>query len=486
MGRLIAVGIGIRVVAALVLVVGPWTNSADELTGWDVERFQAIAEIDGRPWVDAEVEYPPGSVVAIEALARSGVVGTHRALVLASLAVDVAAAAAVGALGGRRAAAAYLTLGLPLVPMGLLRFDLWAVLAAVLGLAALRQRRPAAFALFAVAGALIKVWPALLVAGAAAVGRWRAAAAAIGLGATAGVVWLGWTGWSLDALDQVLSMRGATGWHAESVAGSIEALRTGEEPTLQQNAYRLGILDERVVLAGRALTLAVIGAAVALALRVTRSRVPEAGGPGRPDRAEIVPQDAVPEGAGPEDAVPEVEPGRGGPDPTADETHVVALVLVAAVAALIVTSPLLSPQFLLWLTPWAALAARGPAWTPRLVDPGTALAGPWPLVWVGTFAATALTGAVLTIYGPAGVAGPQAASLLLARDGALAATLVAALVALASAPRSPHGAPAGTPGGSPSSGRAEDALRHGGPGPGPAGTDAQISDVADEAGGLAD
>ncbi len=439
MGRLLAVGIGVRVVAALVLLVGPWTNSPDELAGWDVERFQAIADIEGQPWVDAEVEYPPGSVALIEGLARSGVVGTHRVVVLASLAVDLAAAAAVGALGGRRAAAAYLTLGLPLVPMGLLRFDLWAVLAALLGLAALRQRRPAAFALFTVAGALIKVWPALLVAGAAALGRWRAAGAAVGLGIVAGAAWLGWTGWSLDALEQVLSMRGATGWHAESVAGSIEALRTGAEPTLQQNAYRLGTLDERVVLAGRALTLVVIGLAVLLALRAWRRHHPSPDvGPATPERAAVT------------------------------ELEVVALVLVAAVAALLVTSPLLSPQFLLWLTPWAALAPGRPAWTIRALDAGSSAAGPWPLIQMGTLAATALTGGVLLAFGPSGVAEQQAALLLLTRDGALIAVIVVALVALAR------------------SGRPEDALGQGGPGPGPAGADPEVGHVADESSGLTD
>ena len=55
----------------------------------------------------AEVEYPPGSVCRDRGLlARPDVVGTHRVLVLASLAVDLAVAAAVGAArgatGGRR------------------------------------------------------------------------------------------------------------------------------------------------------------------------------------------------------------------------------------------------------------------------------------------------------------------------------------------------------------------------------------------------
>ncbi|MEL7155702.1 MAG: hypothetical protein AAFN30_03780 [Actinomycetota bacterium] len=421
MQRLILAAIGLRVLAALVLVVGPWTNSPAELEGWDVERFQAISEVEGRPWVDEPVEYPPGSVVAIEAVARSGVVGTHRVLTLASLLVDLAVAFAVGGLGGRRAAAAYLVLGLPLVPMGLLRFDLWAALAAVLAAAALRQRRPGGFALFAAAGALIKVWPALIVAAAVATRRFRAAGAATVAMAAAGIAWLGWAGWSLDPVDQVLSLRGATGWHLESIPGSIVALATGADPVLEQNAYRIGTLDERLVVAGRAVTVAVVVAATALALARR----------------------------------------RGGPTTDDDETPVVALVMVAAVGALVVTSPLLSPQFLLWLTPWVALIPHRPS-----TDRGAGPIARWPTLWLLTFAATATTGVVLTVYGPPRLAEPTPALLLLGRDGLLVGIVLVALVGLAR------------------SGRAEGSLGQGGAAPGPTGAEPEVDQVADEAGPL--
>ena len=73
------------------------------------------------------------------------------------------------------------------------------------------------------------------------------------------------------------------------------------EPTLQQNAYRLGTLDERVVLAGRALTVALIGVAVLLGLRATRRHTTTA--PAAPQL------DADVDAAAPVDATePDVDP----------------------------------------------------------------------------------------------------------------------------------------------------------------------------------
>ena len=96
--------VAVRVAAAAVLVAGPWTNEPSELAGWDVACFQQLADEPGRPYADHEVEYPPGSVVLIEALAGGGVVRTHRLLVTLSLAVDLGVAALVQRLGGDRAA----------------------------------------------------------------------------------------------------------------------------------------------------------------------------------------------------------------------------------------------------------------------------------------------------------------------------------------------------------------------------------------------
>ncbi len=422
---LVILAVAVRVVAAAVLVAGPWTNQASELAGWDVARFQQMADEPGRPYADHEVEYPPGSVVLIESLAGGGVVPTHRLLVTLSLAVDLGVAALVRRLGGDRAAGAYLLLGLPLVPMGLLRFDLWAALAAVgaVAVASSPATRPGsltpragtgggrseigppgplpatltadlAVGTLVAAGALVKVWPALLVAALWAGGRGRAAAASLAAMAAAGVVWLAWAGAGLDPVRQVLSLRGATGWHLESIPGSLVALFGSSRPELQLDAFRIGHLDSRLVLAGRVIALAVVAA---LAVGVRRSRRTAPTDPGHR---------AV---AGP------------------------ALVMLGATATLIVTAPLLSPQFLLWLTPWAALQVAGPA-----AGDARSREGPRRLVAL-TAVATTVTGATLTVFGPPDVGRPLPALLLLGRDAALVALIG---LAVRTALR-PSGTPAG-------------------------------------------
>jgi hypothetical protein len=408
-----------RAVVALALAAGPWTDQPTELDGWDVARFQAMADAPGRHYLDHAVEYPPGSVVIIEALAVSDVVTTHRLLVAGGLVVDLGIAAALAHWWRRPVALAYLALGLPLLPMGYVRLDLWAAAAAVAGGVALARRRPVLFGSAVTVGAMIKLWPVLLVAPALALGRRREAGWATGSLAVAGLVWLACAGWSLDPVDQVISLRGATGWHVESVGGSLTALVTGAEPELQLDAFRIGVLDGRLVLVGRVITAAAVAALVVAGRRATA-------------------------GAGTSDTPPELA----------------AVIMLGSVAALIITAPLLSPQFLLWLTPWAAV----------LIGNQVAGGGPtvdrWPAA--ATTGAVLITAATLAAFGPPHLHHPVAATALLVRDGLLVAVVAGCVVALAGR-----------------SDRAEDPLGNGGPGPGPAGPETGVDQVPEVPGSLA-
>lgn len=382
----------VRAMAASALLFGPWTDEAEELAGWDASRFQAIHDAPGRPWIDHDVEYPPGSVALIEMITVGGgvvghgVVGTQRLLVALSLVVDLGVA---GLLERHRrdAGLAYLVLGTAAVPAGLLRFDLWAAGCTAIGLvtlAGLRRERPRSpgldrnltirnlaiggFALAVTAGAAIKISPGLLIPVAFAVRRRTEALAAVAVGATIGGAWLFWAG--SGALTQITSLRGVTGWHVESVPGSLLALLGDGQPRFEADAYRIGTLDDGIVLAGRVVTgLVVLG----LCLLAHRTSATQAG------------------------------PGESA-----------ALAMLGSTAALIVTAPLVSPQFLLWLTPPAALA-----WACGQRRPAVLTGG-----------AIALTALTLATFGPSGVDHPIAATLLLLRDGLLIGIIVSCAVHL--------------------------------------------------------
>lgn len=395
--------VAVRLAVVGVLAFGPATDEPGELAGWDAERFQVIAERDGAAWVDEPVEYPPGSVVILDRLAGADVVETHRRLLVLSLALDLAVAGLLANRIGRTTGAAHLVLGLPLVPLGYQRLDTIVTAVAVVGALALLTatgggRRPgrtgdpgsrgiellAGVAL--AVGALIKVWPAVLAVPAIALRRWRAVATAVVVGATAGVGWLLTVGNGLEPVDQVLSLRGAVGWHVESLPGSLVALVSGEDARLELNAYRIGTLDPLLVTAGRVLAVAVM---VALAVAGRRSV------------------------------------GRG-----ADPVMTLGLTALGATGALLATAPLLSPQFLVWTTPWVALLVapgHGPAGRPTTA-PGTA-------VRAGALAAVAglLTGVTLTLFRPDGLTDTLPALLLVARNVLLLAVPVVCLLALRAA-----------------------------------------------------
>ncbi len=387
------------------LIAGPWTDSAGELAGWDVERFARIATIDGKPWQDADVEYPPGSVVVFEVLGDIGagtgepveVVGLHRAVVAAGLIVDLVVAGLVTLLGRWSAGRRYLLLGLPLVPMGLLRLDLWATALAVGAIAlALIPASPGeradgstgarrfglgvvAAGVAVAAGTMVKIWPALVVPALWSMPRVRAAVAGVVATLAATALWLWWAGVGLAPIDQVVSLRGASGWHVESLPGAAVALWSGltggahaDTTRFELNAYRIGTLDPLLVSVGRVVVVAVI---VALAVRARRS--------------------------------------------TREPVLRAAAVMLGATAALIVTAPLLSPQFLLWLTPWAALVpwrlhggenGNGASATAGLLHP-----------MVLTALAVALTGLILGVYGPPAVNQVVPAAGLTIRNMVLAA-----------------------------------------------------------------
>jgi len=303
---------------------------ADQLD--DASRFRAIATAPGLPYRDRPVEYAPGETLLIELLGRGSVVATARAVAVVALAADLATFALLHRTAGARAAARYLTLGAPLLPFIYLRLDPVPTALAVLGIAVAERARERAGGVTLAIAALTKAWAGVLAPWWLVTRRRSALWWFVAVAATGVAAWLVVGG--LDALAQVATFRHATGWHVAGLVGDLVWLLGGGTPTVQAGALRIGDVPGW---APPALGLAAIAVEVAIWRRAT------------------------------------IEEGVGPP-------------ALAAVAALVLASPLFSIQYVWWFLPWAAIApverSRVPLVATFVVAALTLLLA-WALVWGG-------------------------------------------------------------------------------------------------------
>jgi hypothetical protein len=303
---------GVRIaVVPIALASDATAPSRYRILPGDARRFYKIASEDGRPYRDFEVEYPPVMVAAIDAIDGGSVRSTTVRLMWSQLVVDLAIAAVVAWAWGRRAGIAYLLIGLPflLYPFIYLRLDLLSVFLAVFGLALVRRRHQYGGGAALAIACFAKLWPVVLVPVLIVRRAWRALAAFVVVGAAGTAAWVGWP--AIDGPKQVLTFRGAKGWEFESTVGALVRSFGGATPHIERGAWRVG---EVPTLVSGVLALALlVGVAMAWVLA---SRAKPRG-------------TAVLDGLAP----------------------------MAAITVFLVFSPLLSPQFLLWLVPFAAIAA---------------------------------------------------------------------------------------------------------------------------------
>jgi hypothetical protein len=301
LGVLVAVHVSVAVLAMV-------RSASAVVTDDDVLRFHEIAQRDGTPWRDFEVEYAPLETGVILLLGGATPGATAVATVIVAIVADLATAAALARGWSRGAAARYLLVGLPLLTFIFLRLDAIPVALTTLGVLLTRRHRtggPVALA----AAALTKVWP-VVVFPALWFGRdRRALVRALGLAMAGVALWIVIGG--TEAPVQVGSFRGADGWSVESTVGSIVWTVTQEPPVLEAGAPRVGTVPDAARLVTGAGALITIGAVWWRARRY----------PGDP---------------------------AGAP-------------AMVAVAALLAWSPLFSLQYALWLTPFLAIAAAEPA-----------------------------------------------------------------------------------------------------------------------------
>ncbi len=297
--------VAFRVVAlALVIVDAERSPMRDP----DVLRAERIATSPARPYRDFPVEYMPLETGAIELIGGDGFVATSVRLAVIAFVADLAAGGAVAWGWGRRPAAIYLVVGLPLLSFMYQRFDPVSVALAAWGLALLRRHGDDTLSGGALGLAIMaKLWAVALLPMLLLQRAWRAAAGVAAVGAVVGAAWYLEAGPTAPL--QVISFRSATGWSVESVVGNLAWIVTRRQIGPQAGAIRIGVAP---TWAKALLLLALLGCEWLVWRRAMHDGRDPAGG-----------------------------------------------TAIAAVMALLVFSPLLSTQYFAWTLPWVAVAFEG-------------------------------------------------------------------------------------------------------------------------------
>jgi hypothetical protein len=270
----------------------------------DPFRFAQIATTHGTPYRDFPVEYPPLETLVAVAIGDSSPLG---------VAVRAAFVNGLCTLGcwwllrrhwSVETATVYLWCALPIQLFMPFRIDALSVVAILAAFVVADRRRERDAGLLAAAAVLVKLWPLAIVPAFVVRAQRRAAIWAVAAVVGGGLLWIGISGAS--APGQVSGFRGATGWQVESTPGLLwQLFHPGDQLRLEDGALRVGSMLGWQVALLRIITVVVVALVWSRAGR--RS----------------------------------VDP-RGGP-------------ALASVAVVILLAPVLSPQYVAWLLPWAAI-----------------------------------------------------------------------------------------------------------------------------------
>jgi hypothetical protein len=313
--------VGARVAALAYLLLSHQEQVDGGLTG-DVRRYIEMSTAQGMPYRDFQVEYPPITFLLIKLLTGADHARSIAAVAVSQFACDLGIAGLVNWAWGRRAGVTYLLLGLPLMawPFVYARVDLLTVLLAVAGMAMIRKglvagegsdRLVAGGGVGLALAVLAKLWPLALAPVLIVERKTKGLLALMAVGAAGLAAWAGVAGAS--GFQQVLSFREATGWQVESVPGILWHLRDPSRIKFESGAFRSGVMPAW----GRPL-LTMVSLLLVTAAWILAARRRANG---------------------------------------ADESVSFADAPLAAVLSLLLFAPILSPQYVVWMLPFAALVA---------------------------------------------------------------------------------------------------------------------------------
>jgi glycosyl transferase family 87 len=221
----------------IVIVIAARAGALGSLDA-DVGRAFRIATSPAIPYRGFPVEFMPLQTAFDRLLAGGTLSAAVIRIALVAFVADVSAAAALWWGWGRRQATTYLLLGAPLLGFIYLRFDLVAVAVVAWSIAMLRRRHEEASGALLGLAVMAKLWPLVL---AIPFGLRRARRALLVAAVVCVIVGAWWylTGGAKGPF-QVLSLRGARGWHVESVVGSILWVLRRDVPYREADAVRIG------------------------------------------------------------------------------------------------------------------------------------------------------------------------------------------------------------------------------------------------------
>jgi hypothetical protein len=311
-----------HILIGVVMLTDPTLQAGVYAKYSDAARYHRIAEQPGVPYRDFPVEYPPVLVGLVEGISGRSFPPFFHLLVVLQIAADVGCALLIRRRWGERAGLGYLVLSFPMIPVVITRLDLlptFAAVAAVFLIAGKKER--AGGAVLAIA-TLTKLWAAVLGPLLFVRMRWRAVTSAVVVGGAGLAAWVAMSGGIAGPRD-VVTFRGAKGWQVESLPANFLLLFDHSARFHESGAWRVGRPP------GWIAPLLVLAVAAVVAFTVWITRV----------------------------VVTKVDAGY-------DEFGTPAVVVIAA---LMIGSTLFSPQFVVWLVPFAAIAgARGDTRTERI------------------------------------------------------------------------------------------------------------------------